>query len=316
MNINTLNLSKKALLIATERPEAWEFILFGQVVADEVEKSKRSIPQNLYSASIQRTSDEIENAKAVTKLVAEKLEEIRSIMNDFTSLLDADHSDAFGDLGNPENTSAIVRLAREVGAFHNRFLKWSLPLGKVPSELPYSKIPHELGSIGTDIYVAGLERFGPHLIKQIDDAKNGLLGDDYSINYLEWIETPELDRSVERILALNNELELASQSITTQLELSSKAGYLYVLVNPSITGQVKIGKTTRNPNDRAKELGAPTGVPTPFIVAFETSVDDCDAAEKYVHNKLRNCRVSSNREFFRISPTEAIKVILEAQQSI
>ncbi len=43
-------------------------------------------------------------------------------------------------------------------------------------------------------------------------------------------------------------------------------GYVYVLMNSSMRGLVKIGKTEREPEERAKELSASTGVPTPFMV--------------------------------------------------
>lgn len=91
-----------------------------------------------------------------------------------------------------------------------------------------------------------------------------------------------------------------------------EAGYLYVLVNPTLPGMVKIGRTARSPAERAAELSTATGVPTPFIVAFEQAFDDCHKAEAYVHEVLshKGHRTSSNREFFNISPTEAIGAIL------
>lgn len=91
-----------------------------------------------------------------------------------------------------------------------------------------------------------------------------------------------------------------------------EAGYLYLLVNPSLPGVVKIGRTARSPAERAAELSTATGVPTPFIVAFEQAFDDCHSAEAYVHEVLshKGHRTSYNREFFNISPTEAIHAIL------
>ena len=63
-------------------------------------------------------------------------------------------------------------------------------------------------------------------------------------------------------------------------------GYIYALINPSLKGLVKVGKTSRNPEARAIELSSATGVPTPFIVGYEILVDDCDAAESFVHELL------------------------------
>lgn len=91
----------------------------------------------------------------------------------------------------------------------------------------------------------------------------------------------------------------------------STEGYVYVMTNASIEGQVKIGKTTRDPYERAKELSSATGVPTPFVVVFYKPFKDCHFAEKTIHQYLekRGYRVNNNREFFNISTTEAIDVV-------
>lgn len=88
-------------------------------------------------------------------------------------------------------------------------------------------------------------------------------------------------------------------------------GYLYILSNPSYIGQVKIGKTERHPNDRRKELSAATGVPTPFEVRHWAYFNDCDLAEKKIHEVLskHGKRVSGKKEFFRLSAEDAIEIM-------
>lgn len=94
-----------------------------------------------------------------------------------------------------------------------------------------------------------------------------------------------------------------------------EAGYIYVLINPSMDGLVKIGKTTRDPTGRGKELSGATGVPSPFRLAYEALISDCSAAEEFVHTLLeqKGYRVSSNREFFNCSLNEAIKAVIQAE---
>ncbi|MBF0438675.1 MAG: GIY-YIG nuclease family protein [Magnetococcales bacterium] len=76
---------------------------------------------------------------------------------------------------------------------------------------------------------------------------------------------------------------------------------------------VKIGKTTREPSDRAKELSSFTSTPVPFIVVYEQLFEDCDSAENYIHTKLEqnNQRVANNREFFNAPVNEIIRIIAE-----
>jgi hypothetical protein len=90
-------------------------------------------------------------------------------------------------------------------------------------------------------------------------------------------------------------------------------GWIYVLVNSSTPGMAKVGRTTRLPRDRAAELSAATGVPTPFVVAFDQPFIDCCEAERLVHAELdrRGLRVAPNREFFRGPPSDIIRVIIE-----
>lgn len=97
----------------------------------------------------------------------------------------------------------------------------------------------------------------------------------------------------------------------------SDNGYVYVLINPSMEGLVKIGKTNRDPQTRAKEL-ATTGVPTPFVSVFDEFFDDCTAAENFIHTLLENkgYRVSGNREFFSIPVKEAIEAVIKAKSSL
>jgi len=76
---------------------------------------------------------------------------------------------------------------------------------------------------------------------------------------------------------------------------------------------VKVGFTTRTPRDRARELGATTGIPVPFLVAYERMVIDCEYVERLVHSTLeaQGYRVADNREFFRAPLSAVIDAILK-----
>lgn len=95
-------------------------------------------------------------------------------------------------------------------------------------------------------------------------------------------------------------------------------GFLYVLANSAMPGLVKVGKTNRSPAERAAELSAATGLPTPFIVVFEQLFEDCDDAERFVHALLseKGFRVADNREFFNATANEVIRAIQLAPGAI
>lgn len=69
---------------------------------------------------------------------------------------------------------------------------------------------------------------------------------------------------------------------------------------------VKVGFSTKDPALRASEL-AGTGIPYPFVVAYDVLVFEPRDVEQQVHVGLKHCHES--KEFFRISVDVAIQTI-------
>jgi len=91
------------------------------------------------------------------------------------------------------------------------------------------------------------------------------------------------------------------------MDKSENYGIVYMLTNEAMPGLVKIGKTSRLDLDkRMKELYT-TGVPLPFECAYACRVKLChmDELEAALHKAFAPSRVNENREFFRISPSQA-----------
>lgn len=88
-----------------------------------------------------------------------------------------------------------------------------------------------------------------------------------------------------------------------------KSGYIYIANNPSMPNIIKIGKTTKHPLDRIKELSVPTGIPTPFQVAYYQPCRDIDFVEKEMHKRFDSKRISENREFFLVSLFKAASTL-------
>lgn len=91
-------------------------------------------------------------------------------------------------------------------------------------------------------------------------------------------------------------------------------GYVYVLINASMPELCKVGKTTREPEARALELSSATGVPSPFLLAFQCRFADCDGAELFIHRALEfaGYRVSESREFFSAPLHEVVRIVISA----
>lgn len=89
---------------------------------------------------------------------------------------------------------------------------------------------------------------------------------------------------------------------------SSTSSCVYILTNSAMPGLVKIGYTDIDPYERAKQLSA-TNVPTPFKIYGYVTVNKPKEVEKAVHKKLSKFRKSKSREFFKIKPEEAVKIL-------
>lgn len=85
-------------------------------------------------------------------------------------------------------------------------------------------------------------------------------------------------------------------------------GYVYILTNPAMPGLIKIGKTRLNPEDRANQLQT-TGVPRGFQVEYACHTPDPEAVEQAMHVAFGPRRVNDRREFFEITPDQAIAVL-------
>ncbi len=92
-------------------------------------------------------------------------------------------------------------------------------------------------------------------------------------------------------------------------------GYVYILISPAFPDLLKIGMTTRTPEERAKELSKGTGVPASFVVAYSELVNNCSLAESLLHEKFHNYRYMQNREFFKLSLKDAIRITEELLRS-
>ena len=87
-------------------------------------------------------------------------------------------------------------------------------------------------------------------------------------------------------------------------------GYIYILSNTAMPGLLKIGRTNRQPELRARELRT-TGVPHPFVLEHYVEVENSALAEKQLHQLLQKqgARISTDREFFSTDLCEAISAL-------
>ena len=82
---------------------------------------------------------------------------------------------------------------------------------------------------------------------------------------------------------------------------------IYILINESMPGYVKIGKTN-NLEPRIRSLDT-TSVPLPFECFYACTVKDAAFVERQLLDAFMDHRVRSSREFFEIAPERAVAIL-------
>jgi T5orf172 domain len=94
----------------------------------------------------------------------------------------------------------------------------------------------------------------------------------------------------------------------------SDAGWVYVLVNPTLPGICKIGRTRHTAARWTRELEQEYGVAAPFEIASRHAVPDAPAVEAIAHRMLADCRLPKS-EMFRCDVATAQRVVKAAALS-
>lgn len=86
---------------------------------------------------------------------------------------------------------------------------------------------------------------------------------------------------------------------------------MYVLTSLAMPDMVKIGCTKHLSEDRARQLRT-TAVPLPFAVAYRALISHPAAVERRAHELLAFQRVDPRREFFTVTPAQAVAAVQQA----
>ena len=87
--------------------------------------------------------------------------------------------------------------------------------------------------------------------------------------------------------------------------------WVYILSNPSLPNMIKIGYTKNEPEVRAKQISASTGVALPYKVEWAFQCFNGEQLEQEVHRELETYRVNHQREFFDIPIDETQEAIVK-----
>ena len=111
------------------------------------------------------------------------------------------------------------------------------------------------------------------------------------------------------VLKKNRFIEYCDNYLTFDIGNDSNSEYLYILSRREEKDILKIGMTTRNIQKRVNEINSATGVLYPYSARKVFKVKNCKKVEKEVHELLAQYRIRNDREFFKLSYSDACSLI-------
>lgn len=138
--------------------------------------------------------------------------------------------------------------------------------------------------------------------KRLEEEKKAM-----NLAYNKALTEEERNKIVEQIQEIDKRIGDIDYRVS-----NPKAGWLYVIESPSLPGLVKIGVSRRlnGPFERVRELSG-SSLPEAFRINGFCFSDDAFELENNMHKYFSKQRVNPNKEFFYITPQEAIKVLKE-----
>ena len=289
------------------RPENWEGRLFAQILIDEVDRAQH------LKVSPPLGSRHVVVLRETPAWLQARMSALKTICQDLMATVNANHEDAFGPTGEDGNPLAIAAFARRLARLYRQAIEWVQSVRFAEVEPTCRSLAYELSFMANTALTA-VEQYGPDLKRQLEAASQLPSGSHVRITAKLTLEAPNADRIFAAFAAL--ESSIGSGLVAGDPVSLSAAGWVYILRNDSMPGLLKIGHTSRSPRERLSELSMATGVPTPFVLAFDAYVDHSQQAEADVHKRLAVYRLAANREFFNVDLDTAIAAVIQAQQAI
>jgi hypothetical protein len=339
---NEWRLSPEAERIIETRPRFWSSLLLGQIASEEIKTLKvagaQHSSENMVCANDSFTLEAPEDIGTSINHLKNKMNECVDLLTPFSNLVAEKTSVVFGTHDTAPDTQEVISLGRKIGDFYSKAvvfntqmlnLRWRFDgvfmfeLDQIADAIEpiFLQVQDNLVNESTSI-IRFYEGFGDAILNNVHGAiASAMPGEEIQLKMeMNYVFQFPLGDLINQACAILDEVKAHAEFKTRMMRQamnpvlpSPETGLLYLLMNTSMPGLLKIGKTTRGTDVRSQELSAATGVPTPFTVIYEIEVDNCHLAEKRVHERLADYRVADNREFFKMPSSVAIDVMMEVK---
>lgn len=160
-------LKSESLRLALERPLAWEYRLFSQVLADEVENwcdLKRD-----YQLGVVLGLGEYLALEDFHPWMQARMAELKRTVAAAVTLVNEVAPQAFGPLGTHGDPETIVFVARRIGDVYRHLLEWAQMVRRAAVDERLTAVVTELAGFADGI-IGQIESLGPRVLAGIDEA--------------------------------------------------------------------------------------------------------------------------------------------------
>lgn len=162
-----LELSSESLRLIIERPGAWEYRLFSQVLSDGI-KASREVRRDYEYGLVYEKKYLLSNIDELSRWAKIKFDEARALIDNSMKLLDV-LEEAVGAPGEPGNPEHIVYVANKLVEVYTNLLRWISDCKSMVAEDNYKRFV-ELISIIPSNAIREIEEFSQELKSRLEGA--------------------------------------------------------------------------------------------------------------------------------------------------
>jgi hypothetical protein len=161
-------LAGKAFRLALDKPEAWEYRLFGQVLADSVDDHANL--RREYDLNLALGSGELVGDEAFLGWARLRLDEANRLAAVAAKLISSTLQDALGPAGVPGNAAELVFVARQFGRVYREAIDWTFRVRRAhPESEDLQEVIDALADCSREL-VSKLGDWGKDITSRIDQA--------------------------------------------------------------------------------------------------------------------------------------------------
>ncbi len=161
------SLGPKALRVALEKPEAWEYRLLFQAWIEEAERRRDQIKE--YQSGLTLDASELVSLANATDWVQARLHELKGLTESANKLISSSAKEAFGRPGEPGSAEDIVWVSHMFGAVLDGLLRWGRRTRCVRLPPPFEGVGAQLALFVDDL-ISQFETFPLHAFRKIEES--------------------------------------------------------------------------------------------------------------------------------------------------